>query len=150
MRKLISLCVGLAFSVGVQAQPSTPSASPTGLYGVKLAESDLPKAIAFYEVLGMAKGRATHNGEVQEMLWVPPARGSNLSLFLDKNGDTGLVAGGVSMLVQVADTRAAVIALKAGGFSVSEAQASARTVVAHAVDPGGNKLEIVSPNRDAK
>jgi predicted enzyme related to lactoylglutathione lyase len=146
----MTLLVGLVLTAVLQAQPANAPVQPTGLYGVKLAEPDLSRAVAFYALLGMRTGRTSHNGDVQEMVWAPPAGGSNLSLFRDDHGSSGLVAGGVSIVVQVADTRASIAALKMNGFSiVAEPRASGRAMIAVAADPGGNKIEIVSLNHDA-
>lgn len=150
-----TLFAGLALLLGSQAQAADPSppapAQSTGLYGVKLAEPDLAKAAAFYELLGMKKGRVNQRSGSQEMIWPAPATGSKLSLFQNPGPNIGIVAAGTFMVVQVPDTRAAAAALKAGGFTIfAEPHGSGPAIVAIALDPGGNRIEIVSPNRDTK
>lgn len=155
MVKFMALPAGLALMLGCQplfadSSPPVPQSS-TGLYGVKVAEPDLAKAAVFYGLLGMQKGRVNPRSGSQEMVWPGPASGSKLSLFQNPGPDSGIVIGGTFMVIQVPDTRIVAHALKTAGFTVvSEPHLSGPAIVAIALDPGGNRIEIVSPDRDSK
>lgn len=155
MTNMQTVIAGLALLLATQAQAADSSAAApvqnTGLYGVKLAEPDLAKAVAFYELLGMKKGRLNQRSGSQEMVWPAPAIGSKLSLFQNPAPNSGIMAAGTFLVIQVSDTHAAAAALKAGGFTVlAEPHLSGPAIVAIVLDPGGNRIEIVSPKRDAQ
>jgi predicted lactoylglutathione lyase len=112
---------------------------------VRIAVKDTEKAEAFYMKLGMQVGRLFHLGQ-QEMTWPKPSQGPKLILIHDESGQSKLVPGTASLMVQVPDVAAFAKDLKAAGYpDVGEPKSTELFVVLMVKDPDGNQIEVLGP-----
>ena len=140
MNKLIALAGAV---VATLVTPTFAQPMPTGMQGVKIAVEDYDRATRFYTILGMTAGMKYNDLEWQ-LRWAEPARGVPVIMVRDPAGRIGVVKGGASLMISVADVPATVARLKAAGFVVTgEAHATPRATIQMLKDPDGNSIELL-------
>jgi hypothetical protein len=95
--------------------------------------------------LGMQIGRLYHPGQ-QEMTWPKPSQGPRIILIHDESGQSKLIAGTASLMMQVPDVAAFAKDLKDSGYpGVGEPKSTDSFVVLLIKDPDGNQIEVLGP-----
>jgi predicted lactoylglutathione lyase len=116
-----------------------------GIIGLRIAVKDTEKSEAFYTKLGMQIGRLYHSTQ-QEMTWPQPSQGPKLFLVHDESGQSKLMPGTASLMVQVPDVAAFAKELKAAGYpDVGDPKSTDLFVVLMIKDPDGNQIEVLGP-----
>lgn len=140
MNKMIGLAGALALAV---AAPAFAQQMPTGMQGIKIAVADYERATRFYTILGMAAG-AKYNELEWQLRWAEPARGAPVIMVRDPSGRIGVVKGGASLMISVADVPATVARLKAAGFAVpGDPHTTPQATIQMIKDPDGNSIELL-------
>jgi predicted enzyme related to lactoylglutathione lyase len=140
MNKLIGLAGALTLAM---MAPAHAQQMPTGMQGIKIAVTDYERATRFYTILGMTAGMKYNDLEWQ-LRWTEPARGVPVIMVRDPSGRIGVVKGGASLMISVADVPTTVAQLKAAGFAVTgEAHTTPQATIQMIKDPDGNSIELL-------
>jgi predicted enzyme related to lactoylglutathione lyase len=142
MNKLIGLAGALTLAMVGSAHAQQ---MPTGLQGIKIAVADYERATRFYAILGMAPGMKYNELEWQ-LRWTEPARGVPVIMVRDPAGRIGVVKGGASLMISVADVAGTVARLRTAGFAIAgETHSNPRATIMMIKDPDGNSIELLGP-----
>jgi predicted lactoylglutathione lyase len=135
----------VALGLGAGSSALAQGFTGYGIIGVRIAVKDTQKSEAFYTKLGMQVGRLYHSVQ-QEMTWPNPSQGPKVFLVHDESGQSKLLPGTASLMVQVPDVAAFAKDLKASGYpDVGEPKSTDQFVVLMIKDPDGNQIEVLGP-----